>query len=304
MKYLDDESLTQWTRKLSDADLAGRVINGRLEAYTMKRAGSDKKYAQALGEKFVAEMEMKENQMAGDCDSLQTPDDRIGRENKRKRTVSLGNETMRSTVSKAWKGKRARAISLDENPPSVSRPSALGDFQEIRTRRLLTDIILTLNSSFPDYDFGNVRPSYFIKKTSNEAMTDCNFRLSELASRRGEFFLQEMWNSIDSVVCLAETEVFSYVPPAFNDDPMAFLSQTLLNGETDTSTSPLWSFNYLFVNKGLRRILLFSCIETMCSHYISNDEDEQLFMVGRYKTSSEGDFDIDPESDVAGGIPV
>jgi len=303
MKYLDDENLRQWTSKLSDADLAGRVINGRLEVYTMKRAGTDKKYAHALGEKFVAEMEMKENQMACHHDSLQTSGVKMNGETKRKRTVSVGNERMESTISKARKSKRARAISLDETPPSASAPSALGDFQEIGTRRLMTDLILTLNSSFPDYDFGNIRPSYFTKTTAEEAMADCNFRLSELALRRGETFLREMWNSIDNVVCLAETEVFSYVPPAFDDDPMAFLSQTLLNSEADTP-APLWSLNYLFVNKGLKRILIFSCIETMRDHCISDEEDEQLVTVGRYKLTSEGDFDIDPASDVAGGIPV
>ena len=126
--------------------------------------------------------------------------------------------------------------------------------------------------------------------------------LSELASRKGESFLREMWNAVDNVICLAETEVFSYVPPAINEDPLGFLTQTLLETEADTQ-APLWSFNYFFVNKNLKRILLFSCVETMRPIEVSDGEDEHLYAVGRYK-ASEIDFDIDPSSDVAGGIPV
>ena len=42
--------------------------------------------------------------------------------------------------------------------------SSLGDFHEMGTRRLMTDLILTLNASFPDYDFGSVRPDHFIRE--------------------------------------------------------------------------------------------------------------------------------------------
>jgi hypothetical protein len=64
-------------------------------------------------------------------------------------------------------------------------------FQEIGTRRLMTDLILTLNASFPDYDFGNSRPFHFIKKSAKDAMDEANGRLSELASRRHESFLEK-----------------------------------------------------------------------------------------------------------------
>jgi hypothetical protein len=65
MKYLEDEKLNQLTSELTDASLGdSRVINGRIEAFIMKRAGTDKKYAHALGERYVAEMELAENQLA------------------------------------------------------------------------------------------------------------------------------------------------------------------------------------------------------------------------------------------------
>jgi hypothetical protein len=323
MKYLEDEKLTQWTGELTDAVLAGRVINGRIEAFTMKRAGTDKKYAHALGERYVAEMELAENQLADYQQFLQkrgTVDTttRGSSSPKRKRSVSAGNEgeatvfksnlralsvdtgIMQSISEKPTKIQRARATSFDSTAPHQNTPSPFGDFQEIGTRRLMTDLILTLNASFPDYDFGNVRPSHFIKTTAKHAMNDCNARLSELASRRGESFLREMWNAIDNVICLAETEVFSYEPPAIDDDPFGFLTETLLDDGADDAT-PLWSFNHFFVNKNLKRILVFSCVETMRTMEVSDEEDAQYAV--RYKTN-EMDFDLDPSSDVAGGIPI
>jgi len=296
MKYLEDDKLTQWTSELTDAVLAGRVINGRIEAFTMKRAGTDKKYAHALGEKYVAEMELAENQLADYQGFLQKQQ----QGETRKRSVSVGAPLEASKPSKI---RKARSTSCDESSlPGKHTPCPLGDFQEIKTRRLMTDLILTLNASFPDYDFCNVRPSHFQKKTVKEAMQGCNGRLSELASKRGESFLREMWNAIDNVVCLAETEVYSYVPPAIDEDPLEFLTQTLLEGDED-ATTPLWSFNYFFVNKNLKRILLFSCVETMRTMEVSDEEDEQLVSGQRFR-ASEVNFDLDPHSGVAGGIPV
>jgi hypothetical protein len=303
MKYLEDDKLTQWTSELTDAVLAGRAINGRIEAFTMKRAGTDKKYAHALGEKYVAEMELAENQMADYQDFLQKHGGSA-----RKRSVSVGGTppSTEPTSQKPNKIRKGRSSSFDNTSPAAAAaahvPSPLGDFQEIGTRRLMTDLILTLNASFPDYDFCNVRPSHFQKKTAKEAMHGCNGRLSELASKRGESFLREMWNAIDNVICLAETEVFSYMPPAIDEDPLGFLTQTLLEGDED-ATTPLWSFNYFFVNKNLKRILLFSCVETMRAMEVSDEEDEHMVTAGSFK-ASEVDFDLDPYSGVAGGIPV
>lgn len=303
MKYLEDDKLTQWTSELTDAVLAGRVVNGRIEAFTMKRAGTDKKYAHALGEKFVAEMEQRESEMADYQDFLHKQKMRHQQQanTARKRSVSFSGHA--DIKTKPIKIQR-RSTSFDESiaPAMAHAHSPLGDFQEIGTRRLMTDLILTLNASFPDYDFGNSRPFHFIKKSAKAAMEEANGRLSELASRRHESFLREMWNAIDNVICLSETEVFSYVPPAINEDPLGFLTETLLEGH-DESATPLWSFNYFFVNKNLKRILLFSCVETMISMEVSDEEDDQMVSVGRYK-ASEVDFDMDPSADVAGGIPV
>jgi hypothetical protein len=51
MKYLHDDALAELTAILTDCPVSNnirsnsRMLHGRLEAYTMKRAGTDKKYA-------------------------------------------------------------------------------------------------------------------------------------------------------------------------------------------------------------------------------------------------------------------
>eukprot|EP00543_Licmophora_paradoxa_P004711 CAMPEP_0202451836 /NCGR_PEP_ID=MMETSP1360-20130828/10179_1 /ASSEMBLY_ACC=CAM_ASM_000848 /TAXON_ID=515479 /ORGANISM="Licmophora paradoxa, Strain CCMP2313" /LENGTH=305 /DNA_ID=CAMNT_0049070499 /DNA_START=207 /DNA_END=1124 /DNA_ORIENTATION=+ len=302
MKYLEDEKLSQLTSDLTDAVLAGRVVNGRIETYTMKRSGTDKKIAHALGKRFVSEMEFQEEQLA-DFVRFQkrsrssSADGSLEEKQQQQKGKQEGDEEKQSKK----KLQRYRSQSVDDNTAALPSPTSTpyGDFSIVGTRRLMTDLILTLNASFPDYDFASVRPAHFVKKEPNQAIDHVNQRLSELASRKSAHFLQELWNSIDNVICLAETEVYSYVPPAVDGEPFGFLTQTLL----DEQVAPLWSFNYFFVNKQLKRILLFSGIETMRPTEVSDEEEEDVMVMGHYRPT-EIDFDLDPAADMAGGFPI
>ena len=332
MKFLEDDNLAQLTVKLTDAVIGtgDRIINGRIEAYTMKRTGSDKKYAFALGEKYQHEIEEEENEIAelrkniarcrsdsvasfGSSGSAKrrekgsrvpkSPTKRV-KINLRKRSNSVGalpiakHEKRRARsasfhnpvgVLKKTSVKRSHSDSLDLATfgSSISNytyfQSPLGDFHESCTQRLMTDLILTLNASFPDYDFSSVRPSHFARiPSSNIAMNRVNEKLSELASTsvEGGSFLSSLWSGIDEVIHFSDSEVYSYVPPNRDDDddPLGFLAQTL-----DTSDHkhvvPLWSFNFFFVNKSLKRILLFTCVQTMHSDIQAQsiDDDDPCF---------------------------
>jgi hypothetical protein len=143
----------------------------------------------------------------------------------------------------------------------------------------MTDLILTLNASFPDYDFSNIRPSHFSRSPSSSvAVNRTNERLSELAActPQGANFLPQLWNAIDDVINLNESDVYSYVPPSRDDDddPLSFLTDSL---DGTDSAMPLWTFNFFFVNKSLKRILLFTCVQTMRTEVEMdelNDEDD------------------------------
>ena len=390
MKYIEDEKLTKLTSELADATLGrSRSIHGRIEAYIMGRTRSDKKYAYALGERYVAEMENIENQLADYKSFMErhsrlftpeplsqrqpqqqqqqqqpqepasstteaattpttssSPADSATTAGGRKRSMSTGShlEATTSANKHAKKNQRPRSSSFDETasmtkktvgsaavasggfggvPSAFQQKSPLGDFGEMGTRRLMTDLILTLNASFPDYDFGSVRPSDFEKIPVSTVVQRINERLSELAVDKMSF-ITDMWTALDDVVRLADCDVYSYAPKARDedDDPLSFLTQTLMDSvdqqsteESSTSMSStgtskgtvLWTFNYFFVNKSLKRIVFFTCIECMRSEgsiHSQHEDDEVSYVRFRSEEASDVDFDLDPSADVAGGIPI
>ena len=179
-------------------------------------------------------------------------------------------------------------------------------------------MILTLNMSFPDFDFGDVQPTDFTSMDTRTAMNRINKCLSDVALLQ-ETFLTDLWAAIDSAITLQESDVYSYQPQ--DGELMSFLTQTLTEGsaalhKTAHSTTPsessliserqpattIWSFNYFFVNKTAKRILLFTCVESMRSLQDLDEVEEVVPAV--IVDASEEDFDLDPAAATAGGIPV
>jgi len=198
--------------------MGGRILNGRIEAFSCKRAGEDKKLSKVLEAKMV--------------ESLQVDDD-------------------------------------DEVPTMRSRASSLGDLSEVSTRRLLIDLISTLNASFPDYDFSNAKTDDFVPQSSlTYVLQRVNSYLAEITVNNSSF-LDEMWRTMDEIIGLKNCEVYSYVPD-MSEDPF--------------SDGSLWSFNFFFFNKDLKRICYFTCVAT------------SLMMQGRT-----GLYDDDDDDDEAGG---
>jgi Maf1 regulator len=324
MKYLEDEKLLKLTSELTDVVLGrSRSIHGRIEAYTMKRAGTDKKYAHALGERYVADMESVESQLAEyksfmqrhtrfEQQSITAANVRGGR----KRSMSTGSQLESVKPSKI---QRPRANSYDgsmNSSPGRVQKSSLGDFGEIGTRRLMTDLILTLNSSFPDYDFGSIKPSDFEKIGVSTAIKRVNERLAEVAVSKPSI-LPDMWSAMDDAVHLSECEVYSYAPKTRDqdDEPLSFLTQTLIDPQDQlssddtsvsngTSATVLWTFNYFFVNKSRKRIVFFTCVECMRNEGSNENDDEVSFVQYHGNEASDVDFDLDPSAGVAGGIPI
>jgi hypothetical protein len=278
MKYLENEKLTELTADLSDAAIgqSHRVINGRIEAYSMKRAGNDKKYALALGQKYVAEMEEIEQELAHTL------------ERRRKRASSAVTFSEAVNTKKQKSNCHARSLSFDYTLDGSSSKTTLGDFSELATRRLMTDLILTLNASFPDYDFSNAKPNQFERIPIQTVRDRIYERLSELATfKTQEDWLAELWAAVNDSIDLRECEVYSF--------------------EEDLEDNSLWSFHYIFVNKSLRRVVFFTCNEKI-------DEARQLEMVEEgaedkvayYPTDAQtvDDNDWEPADNVSGGVSL
>ena len=102
-------------------------------------------------------------------------------------------------------------------------------------RRLMTDLILTLNASFPDYDFSDASTNDFCTLSTNEAIRRINEKMSEFAATtdEGRDFLPRLWKSLDDVLFhgLKDCEVYSYSPNGSTgeDDPLEFLTTSMAN---------------------------------------------------------------------------
>ncbi|XP_017050663.1 repressor of RNA polymerase III transcription MAF1 homolog isoform X2 [Drosophila ficusphila] len=114
------------------------------------------------------------------------------------------------------------------------------------SRKTLFYLIATLNASFePDYDFSEAKSHEFSKEPSLQwVMNSIHSNLSALAGDQYQVIRQPLWSAVDDEVNLSECDIYSYNPD-LSCDPF---------GEPGC----LWSFNYFFYNKKLKRIVFFT----------------------------------------------
>jgi hypothetical protein len=343
MKYLQDDALTRLTARLQECRMGQRMIQGRIEAFTMKRAGNDKKYAADLGSKYVEQQETFENEWkqlvaasawrgGGNKNLVVTDDDAShNKQQKRRRSQSVGvcqDLAKEPVVSRGAKHARSSSFDgLSQQYELQQQITPLGDLRDLSTRRLMTDLILTLNMSFPDYDFSNVQPRDFQSVPLQDAMQDvysqlspflCNGNEADVANNSvngtsaagnvGEdmaqpvqsSFIVDLWNALDQLMQLKECDVY-----AWN------------SGDMSSEELWLWSFHYFFVNKTLKRVVFFTCNESMQDRLSmdgSGDEDDEEDVVAPQPIverqqvddmdSVGAGFDLDPSAAQAGGFSL
>eukprot|EP00640_Fibrocapsa_japonica_P006538 CAMPEP_0113938816 /NCGR_PEP_ID=MMETSP1339-20121228/5238_1 /TAXON_ID=94617 /ORGANISM="Fibrocapsa japonica" /LENGTH=185 /DNA_ID=CAMNT_0000942105 /DNA_START=153 /DNA_END=710 /DNA_ORIENTATION=+ /assembly_acc=CAM_ASM_000762 len=150
--------------------------------------------------------------------------------------------------------------------PGVLSSSPFGPISDSQNRRIVIDLISTMNASFPDHDFSLLRPEQFkYENNVGLVMNRVNAYLAELAATQNTMLLEELWGAIEESVKSQQWEVYSYIPD-LEGDPF--------------SEGNLWSFNYFFYNKNIRRILFFTCmsksVDTSSSTYGSGDEEDAM----------------------------
>lgn len=154
--------------------------------------------------------------------------------------------------------------------PIRRRASSLGDMEKPSARRLLLNLISTLNDFFPDYDFETTKPEQFVIQDRNEVIRTVNTNLAEL-SVIDPTFLRCLWKAIDNAVNLQGCEVFSYTQKEGGDD-----------NDDPLNSNSLWSFNYFFYNEDLKRICYFTCVahmkyrNKMDIYSVGSDDDESF----------------------------
>lgn len=212
MKFLDSPVIAHINTVFNaGVDLADFSIHGRLEAYSCKLAANDKKIKKEVEQKIV--------------DGLMDAE---------------GAEPSSSLTAGSSFGS-----GFGQGSSSWCSSSPLGNLLDSSTRKLLVDLILTLNSTYPDYDFTNVTPEDFCRERDYKMVVNSvNQKLARLDEVSHPGFCTELWASIDDVIGSADCQIFSYLP---DPDDNVF------------SCGKLWSFNYFFFNKKTKKILFFAC---------------------------------------------
>ena len=113
-------------------------------------------------------------------------------------------------------------------------------------RKTLFHLISTLNAAFPDYNFSDTKAEEFTKEPSLQFVCqNVDNLLSVAASSQYSKIHDKLWVTLNNEINLLDCDIYSYNPD-LTSDPF---------GEDGS----LWSFNYFFFNKKLKRIVLFTC---------------------------------------------
>ncbi|KAI8977213.1 repressor of RNA polymerase III transcription Maf1 [Mycotypha africana] len=234
MKFLEVDSLD----KINTAfvwETSECILTGRVEAYSCKSAGTDKKLFRTLENRY--------NGHPMDT-ALFTPANAL------EMTASAAEAAAASTTTSAL----ATSSSTAASPPEAEDHfmthqnviSPFGRLTESAPRKTFFYLLATLNAAFPDNDFEDVRPDQFIKLPSVEmVINSVNTTLFNLGN---DVIVNKyrLWDVLDEIVQLGECDVYTYNSDV-DDDP--------LNEEDGY----LWSMNYFFFNRKLKRMVFFSC---------------------------------------------
>ena len=140
--------------------------------------------------------------------------------------------------------------------PSTLSSSPVGPLTDAGSRKTLIYLILTLNHTYPDYDFSALRGHHFTKEGPGSGFMRVKDDIDSLLLESAKVYeatvgagaaplSAELWKSIDDVIGLVDCDVYSY--------------RAVAEGDPFCDECNLWSFNYFFYNRKLKRILYFSC---------------------------------------------
>eukprot|EP01130_Rhizamoeba_saxonica_P004108 TRINITY_DN1692_c0_g2_i1.p1 TRINITY_DN1692_c0_g2~~TRINITY_DN1692_c0_g2_i1.p1 ORF type:complete len:225 (-),score=25.95 TRINITY_DN1692_c0_g2_i1:63-737(-) len=160
------------------------------------------------------------------------------------------------------------------SPDETLSTSPFGNMAVKRNRLAMIDMIATLNSAYPDYDFQGVHPTEFQHHSNKQ---DVFLKLDSLMQNMPAYssVRSNFWKAVDEEVHLKSCSIYSYIP-----DP----DSSPFNWSMENS---LWCYNFLFYSPHLKRVLLFT-ISSRWKRHFSSEEDEYY-----YDMDIENDFEFD-----------
>eukprot|EP00897_Mesotaenium_endlicherianum_P003625 jgi/Mesen1/3290/ME000191S02425 len=170
------------------------------------------------------------------------------------------------------------------NSPQDLATSPVGPLSSSASRRTLIYLILTLNHMYPDYDFSLLRAHHFSKEVSLLSVKQSIDRLLLEAAKMWQLdgedspLLETLWAAVDEVIELKDCDVYSYKPD--------------MEGDPFAEKGSVWSFNFFFYNKKLKRILYLSC-RCLSKQAISETSSDELYSEDEYDVAGPMDMEED-----------
>jgi len=116
-----------------------------------------------------------------------------------------------------WNSDSSESVSPDHNHSLHDIISPFGPMNQPSSRRMLFNLIATLNASYPDYDFSDVKPDQFTKHQS--AAMVCNYINNTLFNLGHAHIINNLalWKVIEDIIELDECSVYSFNPDNDSD---------------------------------------------------------------------------------------
>jgi len=159
------------------------------------------------------------------------------------KTVGSDRKLYKEIEHQISMSKSPKVMEIENAPLSVS---PFGPLTESASKKTFMYLIATLNASYFDYDFSQATPDQFRKEPNRHMITNSiNTTLAGVVPNYNSELKDKLWSTIDMEVELQKADIYSYIPDLAND-PF-------------TEDGVLWSFNYFFYNRALKRIVFFKC---------------------------------------------
>jgi hypothetical protein len=258
MRYIDNFNLFELTNFLTEKESGLCVLTGKLEAFSLVKSAPIIDLTRQV--KVKDKGDIKSTISAAVLPAAPSSSKLFVKKEIKEATIGDANDVMKTDIA---------IVKIENNfesaplPPFIQRRRSnsttnggsfkkslrgrtvsLGDLGEPSSKRLLFDLISTLDEFFPDYDFDTTKPEQFLVKDINQVIQMVNGYLAELTEERPNF-LEKLWQGIDDIINLRKCEAYSLVPD-MSEDPF--------------SDGTLWSFNYFFLNHEIKQIIYFTCV--------------------------------------------